>query len=346
MILEFITLDKNYNNPIWLKPLNVQWNAKFYECGDFCIQIPTVSYEDIFAYVYCSERKQTGIIQKVFHESSIQGKMTQISGFFLERMFYDCVIRSTYKVTNKNICTIAKELIQTYCAQDNIIFGSYADLGTAIDFQETGGTLGEVLYTLLKTQNLTYQLEYDFKSGMITCNFVKGTDRTQDQTINNTVTFSETLKNLYGPQYTVDASNYKNYAIVAGEGEGSERIYVDVDMRQPGERMKQLLVDAGNVKKEELSLNEYKKQLSQRGLEKLMNHTNIENVEFSLDNSRITYLEDFNLGDKVNIVIEDFGLSYSAEIIEVREVLKDNQHTIEIELGDKIPTKFDRIMKG
>lgn len=344
--MDYVALNENFNEPVWLKPLNVQWNAKFYECGDFSIQIPTSSYEKSFAYLYCSERKQTGILQKVHHESTIAGKITQISGFFLERIFYNYVIHPTYKASNKNICIVAKELIQTYCTEYNIVFGDFTGIGSNVDYQETGKMLGEALYTLLATQNLSYQLIYNFEENTITCNFVKGVDRTQSQTVNNTVTFSETLKNLTDPEYTTDSSNYKNYAIVGGEGESDARIYVIVDIRKPGEKMRQLFVDAKDLRQGDLTLTGYEAQLAQRGVEKLFNYLNIENVSFDLDTYKIIYLEDFDVGDKVDIVIEDYGLSYEANIIEVREVLKDNQNSVEVVVGDKIPTKFDKIMKG
>ena len=80
--MDFITLDKNYQSPIWLRPINVQWNAKHYECGDFSIQISTDDYETDFAYVYCNDREQMGIIQKVSQTQNVKGKFTQLSGFF------------------------------------------------------------------------------------------------------------------------------------------------------------------------------------------------------------------------------------------------------------------------
>ena len=100
--MEFITLDNDYQNPIWLRPLNVQWNAKHYECGTFSIQIPTEEYETGFAYVYCNNREQMGIIQKVNQTQNVKGKFTQLSGFFLERLLHDYVIRDIETASNEN----------------------------------------------------------------------------------------------------------------------------------------------------------------------------------------------------------------------------------------------------
>ena len=54
------------------------------------------------------------------------------------------------------------------------------------------------------------------------------------------------------------------------------------------------------------------------------------------------YLEDWDLGDQVDAIVEDIGLAVQARIVTVREVFKQNNHTVEIELGDKKLTQLQK----
>ena len=344
--MDYICLDRSFQNPIWLKPINVQWNARFYECGDFCIQIPTSAYESCFSYVYCNERRQTGIVQKVYQEETLEGKFTQISGYFLERKLHNYVIHNTYTATGKNICEACEEIVTTYCTRDNIVIKDWGNLGEKIDKQVTGGYVDEVLYELLKTQKLSFQLTYDFEDDQIYLSFVKGTDRTQSQEENATITFSEAFKNISNVVYTGDSSNYKNFAYVT-TGEGDARIVVEVDMTNEGEERQELWVDARDLQTSDtVTLEDLKLQMRQRGVEKLADYVNITNISFDIDTTMVVYTEDFDLGDRADCILVDMGLSYETDIIEANEVWKDNHHTVELVVGDKIPTKYDKLMKG
>ena len=47
------------------------------------------------------------------------------------------------------------------------------------------------------------------------------------------------------------------------------------------------------------------------------------------------YRQDWDLGDKVDVIVADAGISMEARIVTVREVHKENNTTITIELGNK-----------
>ena len=54
------------------------------------------------------------------------------------------------------------------------------------------------------------------------------------------------------------------------------------------------------------------------------------------------YLQDWDLGDLVDVIVDEIGLAMQARIITVREVFKQNNHTVEIELGDKKLTQLKK----
>ena len=54
------------------------------------------------------------------------------------------------------------------------------------------------------------------------------------------------------------------------------------------------------------------------------------------------YREDWDLGDLVDVIIAEIGMAIQARIVTVREVFKQNNHTVEIELGDKKLTQLQK----
>jgi hypothetical protein len=172
----------------------------------------------------------------------------------------------------------------------------------------------------------------------------KGVDRTQSQTENNFVVFSKGFKNLREITCEEDESNYKNYFVVGGTGEGDDRIYATLDLSDGGYK-KQLFIDAKsksyNEKKQTLA--EYKEVLIQTAREKAEKYVKIQNIEFDADtNAGAKYLTDYDLGDKCDVVIEPLGLSYETRIIEILESWSKGEHKVTLTFGDKIPTQYEK----
>ena len=105
-----------------------------------------------------------------------------------------------------------------------------------------------------------------------------------------------------------------------------------------------LFVDASGERwdPEEQTEAEYLAGLQQKGLDELLNYQIIQNVDIQAASSGFAYLQDWDLGDKVDVIVEDIGLAMQARIVTVREVVKQNNHTVEIELGDKKLTDIQK----
>ena len=68
---------------------------------------------------------------------------------------------------------------------------------------------------------------------------------------------------------------------------------------------------------------------------KLLEHQPLQNVEVDVTAGTFQYLRDFDLGDKVDVIVQDIGLAMEARVVSVREVFKANDHTISVTLGIK-----------
>ena len=60
----------------------------------------------------------------------------------------------------------------------------------------------------------------DIQNKLIKFDVYEGLDRTQGQAINPRVIFSREFENVLSQEYTDSLNNYKNVALVGGQGEG------------------------------------------------------------------------------------------------------------------------------
>ena len=201
--------------------------------------------------------------------------------------------------------------------------------------QFTGKSLYEIVRDLCVTYN--YGFEFAWNGAGFTINLYKGTDRSYDQTENTFVVFSPEFENLGHTEYIKDTSTYYNAALVGGEGEGNERVYV---LAYPegveGFYRRTIFIDARNSSSDggDISLNAYRKMLLNQGVEalELCRVTEEFNGEI-LNYNNYTYGVDYGLGDKVSI-INEYGIKGNAVITEITEVEDDTGYRLVPTLSD------------
>ena len=152
---------------------------------------------------------------------------------------------------------------------------------------------------------------------------------------------------MQNEEIIIDNSNFKNYAVVIGNGryEEGNQIEVIVDLRSNKNVYAQkLYVDQTGQTYDETkqTLDEFKEQLCQAGIEELAQYTDITSVSFDTIDRGLTYMKDYDLGDKCDVVLDSIGESYTVRIIEVTEVFKENKHTISLQFGNKVPTVYNK----
>lgn len=341
--MEIAALDGQFNKLLYLRYINLQWTRRYYTFGEFSVQIPLHFYDGNMAYIYADARPELGIVQKVEITNTSTGDYAQLSGYFYEYRLIDKVIYPLYNGYG-TAEKIAHELFNRYKEDSGISAGSLKGIGTTTALQESDAELGKKLYSFLQTQELSYKIGFNYETKNFVFEVWQGTDRTQDQTANNFVVFSDSRGNLTDLDLVMDSSNYKNYAIVIGNGEyvDGKQIAVYVDHSLGGYKRK-LFVDK---KSEHLDTTqtrqEYESALAQAGEEALLKYTEITNIEFSVNPEGFSYPRDFDLGDKCDIVIDSVGLAFTARITEIFEVFKENRHTVTLSIGDKVPTNYEK----
>lgn len=342
--MQLLALDQGFEPVAYLSYFNLQWTREYYQPGQFSVQIAAADYDPAMAYLYTPDRPETGIIQKVELTETVKGRFVQLSGYFLEAILNDKVVYPTYYATG-TIPAAVVSMLRQY--KGDIPLLTVADAPAAQGengaWQETGGQLGSVAYTKLQTVQMSLRCRYDYQENAITAEVWQGLDRTQEQTENPFVTFSDGFGNLSQVEASRDISNYRNYAIVCGQDQAENRKVAYADLSGGGYR-RELYVDASGEQwdPEKQSEAEYLAGLQQLGMDKLLDYTIITNVDIQAAASGFEYLKDWNLGDLVDVIVKDIGIAMKARIVTVREVIKKNNHTVEIELGNKKLTQLQK----
>lgn len=352
MIEPIIGLDVNFQTVKYLKFISLQWNRKYYDVGDFELYVKAEEWDSTIKYIKRPDRRELGIVNKPEYSQNINGNFYIVFGTFAEILLDEKVIYPLYYSAGAiNVTTQSRTLVTTY--KDNsliILDSSQPTLGTSITKQETdGGGLGKTIRAMLKPQELAYKLVHNGTNYIFTV--WQGLDRTQSQSTNEPVVLSAGFKNICKMRYSVDDSNYKNYAYVRGVEKftdpdvfESDNIQI-ADVRAVGETEKKVIYLDSNRSITDPGMSQitnFEQGLIQYGIEELQNYKRIINLEFDVISSKLNYPTEFDLGDKCDIVVDEFGVSYEARVIEIYEVYEENKEEITVVMGDKIPTQYEK----
>lgn len=353
-----------------LRCINIQWNRKYYEAGDYSIQLRSSDWDNSIAYISTKDRPETGMVQKIETEHTVKGDFVNVSGFFLEGMLNWAVIHPRY-VWTANLVEMCRDMVYRYLQGKvglvNIVIPANT-LGdnTTITY-ENGEFLGDASYAELKKQEISQRLKLDFSNGTVEYRAWKGLDRTQRQSQNARVVFAQKIGTIDQMTHTADSSNMRNRVIaVYTDPTTGEPAFMTIDIR--GETtavnpviidpatgasttinvtprhallapLRVLYVDTGMSIGEEQSEADFLGSVETYARTQLYEHADVINVDIEPIQNRLFYLTDYDLGDKCDIRDDNLGLGYEARIIEVNEVWKEKQHTVRLQFGDKIPVR-------
>ncbi len=204
----------------------------------------------------------------------------------------------------------------------NLIFKASTDpkiTTLSITAQFTGDNLYDTIKVLCDVFSIGFKIEVNEQNQFVFMLWA-GVDRSYDQEINPYVIFSPEFDNLLNSNYIESRKLFKNVALVAGEGEGSDRKTQTVGSGS-GLARRELFVDARDISSTtidgEIPIAEYNEQLKQRGEDKLA-ETRVETAfDAQVDAyGGFKYNKDYFLGDIVQIENE-YGISAQARITEM-----------------------------
>jgi hypothetical protein len=149
---------------------------------------------------------------------------------------------------------------------------------------------------------------------------------------NNNIKLSESFGNVKLNNIILSTENYRNYAIVLGEGEEDNRKRVDVDLTN-GEKRREIIVDARDIQQEEgETATQYKKRLYARGVEALLEQQ--KTWECGILPLAKEFGSKYDLGDIVDVVLNTYGLKMQARISRFTQKQQMNQLETVVEVGN------------
>lgn len=354
--MRIIVLDKDFQT-IGSIPLfrTLIWVRRYEKLG--CFELYTskefFSLLNIGKYLYRSDADELGVIDEVKYSQNENGtRESYAKGNFAERILANNVIERTVRLTG-NVETVMRNLVQRTAIEPadadrkikHLCLGEVNNIQGLIEMQVTGDNLSDKLYEIGNTLEISHRVRYNYQTDDLLFEVWQGKDRRDTQEENSWAIFSNSFYNIRNAVYSRNQSSYKNFAYVAGAGEGSDRRIITVDLRKPGEDRLEIWVDARDLQGKDDSGNEvladvYDAQLVQRGKEKLAEYRKVETVSSEVDpNANLVYKKDFDLGDLCTYINTEIGISTDKRITEVMEIYEGGVMELSITFGtDEIST--------
>lgn len=320
------------------------WTRKFYEPGEFELQAPLTSENikllKIGRIIGKDNSIECGIIESL-ETDDLENKRITAKGRFLSSILDRRLIQQTYSFNGK-VEVAMRDLIGYVNALPFFVLGDLNNFEDTVTFQATMKNLLTIQEKLCKSANIGFRVKMDVNNTQLIFETYKGVDRSTSQLINKQCVFSEEYGNLYGTNYSLNSQLEKTVAIVGGEGEGSERVYVTVGSGE-GFALKEIFVDAKNIKSSDFSsTEEYQNALKQKGYESLNSNAMADSFDFkTMPTGQFNYSEDYDLGDIVTINKKDWNISQNKRITEIQEIYENGGYTVDLTLGDPLPDTVD-----
>lgn len=315
------------------------WTKRYYKPGDFELYVPaSVEILEILKhnnYLQRDDDDRIMIIERLEIKTDAEnGNYIIASGRSAESLI---ARRIVWKQTNLSgtVESCIRQIIDENCitttATDARRKIPLLKLGTESGFTETmtqqlrGDNVAEWLETVCMTYGWGWKITLD--GGEFVFSLINGIDRTYENAAGTPyVTFSPDFDNLVNSNYVHDTTNFKNSALVLGEGEGTARRGISAGLIGDSYLNRyEVYVDARDVSSNdgEIPVHEYYELLLERGTQVLSESTITELFDGEVDYTGIyKYKSDYDIGDIIQIENE-YGIKATSRIIEIIE--KDDE---------------------
>ena len=340
--MDIYVLDSEYNKIGVIDYCeSIIWTTRYCDSGDFELYLPVTSDAINLLKIGCGlvrdDKPESVMIISTIQISTDEenGNHIAVSGKYAEGLLERRIVWNQTNLSG-TLTACVKQLVlenlidpsDTNRKIDRIQFGDCCDCEIYLTKQITGDNLLDSVKEILSAYNFGFKLIFDGK--IFSFCIYRGSDKSFAQSANPHVIFSPKYDNLLTSEYNADISNYKNVALVAGEGEGVQRKYYAVGQASGVNRL-EIYVDARDISSETdsgtLSLDQYNQLLASKGVEALSEALTTQSFAGTVEPTiNYTFGIDYNLGDIVQITNE-YGISSPARIVEVIESWDENGYS-------------------
>jgi hypothetical protein len=314
----------------------LRWTRKYSEPGNFEMKAVADSRNaavlQIGGYIWKSDDQEIGMIERLVMEQTTAEIIT-ISGRFSTALLAKRIIWGT-EVLNGDIASCITQLINNHLISPTdsnraipYITFSASDTGVAANFQVSYHNLLLTVTELLEAADIGIRTVFDPVTGLMGMTLYQGG-------ISQAV-FARAYENILSQIYTRSVKDSADTALIAGEGEGSERQTVVIGGNTSSDLRSEIYVDARDLQSETIGTGSvYTDALLYRGQQKLSEVAPINSLDAEINShGNLNYKSDFDLGQIVTVKSPNWGITLQTRITEIQETYDMNGRSLDITFG-------------
>lgn len=232
----------------------------------------------------------------------------------------------------------------------DLVLSNNQSRGMTVSWQSRYKNLAEELAEISAISGLGWNVDIDTVVKKFVFKVLQGRNLTTNQSVLPPVIFSPEFNTLAQLSYTESDLNYRNVAIVAGQGEGADRRIVEVGNAVGRDRY-EIFVDARDVAEQTEDetpvarpVQDIINDLTIRGQQTLTEYQQEIYLEGQgLQTKNLQYERDYDLGDLVTLQEKEWGITRDTRITEVKEIYEPSGKRIELVFGFSRPTLISKI---
>ncbi len=246
-------------------------------------------------------------------------------------------------IPQRNIVKACEQLVRDRVINDlnltRLVQGTHAQSSATADgCDDTLSEIYQVNRSLLLSIDYGQKVTYNAAEKNFVYQIYCGVDRTIEGP--NYCLFSDKIGNINEITYSDDDTDIKNFAYIKID-RGNDRVITDTySAMKEGDEPRKMLVEISDSESETDEIARAKAKDSAK-LE-LLNHMRVTNISFTPVLNAMEYMVDYDLGDKIQLNINELGKTYGFRIVGVNEIYKDNTQELELIFGDIKKMNYDK----
>ncbi|MCS5500865.1 siphovirus ReqiPepy6 Gp37-like family protein [Lysinibacillus sp. A4] len=271
-------------------------------------------------------------------------KALSLKTFTSQRLIYPAPEKAHEEVTG-DVETVMRHFVDTQMINPvdpnrvfpNLVLADNQNRGPEIEEKARYDPLNEKLKELSELHGLGWNIELDLHNKQFVFVINEGRNLVANQVGLPQAIFSTEFETIESLEYTESDLEYKNFAIVAGQGEGIYRKIVQIG-EAVGKDRYEMFVDA-----RDLTTNA---GLVKRGNEKLAEHA--QEVYLGgqiLTTSRLIYDEDYSVGDMVTVRDKGWCVTMDTRITAAKVICEYGKRKVEVVFDNDKPTFISKMRR-
>lgn len=332
--------------------ISLQWLSMYREAGE--VKLVCSATEKNLALLvdgnrlYCTEQPESAVIRNTEIDDSGKTARLTVRAVLSVARWSSRVVMATENISNVELGMLS--LTSKNRRGLPGITAPAKGFSKMFPTQITWESVLDAEIVLAESSGLGFREVFDPETGTESFEVYDGVNRVSGA--NYVGYFGDDINNLDDLKLTRGSDEWRNVAIVGGQGEGTARKIVTVSLgNYSGDDRRELWVDAKDISKtyqvetageyveKTYTDAEYTAVLQARGLEKLAECLQTLKVDATLGQGQMRYGIDYALGDIVPIKHTRYGLFLSARVSSVRTVYESTGKKVEAVLSEFNLTK-------